>query len=167
MDVPAAIKGLRKARRWTQARLAAELQCGVSTVANWEQGLFEPRPSLYSRLAKLTPEGDLRQFFAERGGDAASSSLEDRIADLETRIAAIERVVGLAQQMPPGVRVETAQPLSTEDLMAEVQHLRAQLADMQARSAIREGTTPARVKRAPVSITLGPRAKRVGGGGML
>lgn len=47
------IRRLRKARRWTQERLGAELHYSGRMVSRWESGMVEPSIPALMGLAKL------------------------------------------------------------------------------------------------------------------
>jgi DNA-binding XRE family transcriptional regulator len=47
------VKMVRDHLRWTQARLAEELELSLKTIGRWERGMSEPRVSDYQRLQAL------------------------------------------------------------------------------------------------------------------
>lgn len=57
----------RSGRPCSQSRLAAQLGVSTTTVAAWEQGLYEPEAINFLRLAQLC-DGTLSEFFARRAG---------------------------------------------------------------------------------------------------
>ncbi len=57
----------RSGRPCSQSRLAAQLGVSTTTVAAWEQELYEPEAINFLRLAQLC-DGTLSEFFARRAG---------------------------------------------------------------------------------------------------
>lgn len=47
------VQMVRRHLRWTQARLAKELDLSLKTIGRWERGMSEPRVSDYQRLQAL------------------------------------------------------------------------------------------------------------------
>ncbi len=108
MNLPDAIRALRKSRRLTQEGLARKLNRSVKTVANWEQARFEPHAEVCARMAALAPP-HLVGFFAGRSGPGEFSQetyvplalFEKRLAELAARVEALEKR-GVSPAAPAG-----------------------------------------------------------------
>ena len=68
MTISGAVKLLREEKHWSQARLALELRVSPQAVAGWEQARRKPYKALLEKLAALTANFDLADFFAEQAG---------------------------------------------------------------------------------------------------
>ena len=53
MTIGDKLREYRKAKRWSQCKLAKEYGCTRNTIINWENGVRTPRVDALVRLAKI------------------------------------------------------------------------------------------------------------------
>lgn len=127
--LPDALRALRKARGWSQARLARELKRSITALASWEQGLHEPHAEVCEKLAALC-DGELSAFFAHRADLAPEPlprSARSAPASRRNPSRAADRLTAVENQLA--------------ELAASFQRLEAKLTSVLASPGIAPGVT--------------------------
>lgn len=135
------IKALRERRNWTQADLAAELDVGNSTVANWETEVSRPSGESAERLRELYESLDENEPDADTDPEPEDSDTNDDLVSETDGGAVADSVDENAdrdREDPPNLPSDTS-VAAVEALVDEHQYL----ADVAAELSLTEGKTRA------------------------